>query len=91
MLRHRAFLKRYTDKTSLINFIGRTMKRTFNYLVCSLALLVAIVFVLSGSLVWTLCGLAWCLMLYMWGVVYPKWWKMFWVSNLRILAHFNCL
>lgn len=67
------------------------MKRTFNYLVCSLAFLVAIVFVLSGSIIWTLCGLAWCLMLYMWGVACPKWWKMFWVSNLRILAYFNCL
>lgn len=67
------------------------MKFIFNYLVCSLALLVSIVFVLSGSLIWTLCGLAWCLMLYMWGAVCPKWWKMFWVSNLRILAHFNCL
>lgn len=71
--------------------IGRTMKRTFNYLVCSLALFVAIVFVLSGSLLWTLCGLAWCLMLYISGVAWPKWWKMFWVSNLRILSHFNCL
>ena len=53
--------------------------------------LVVIVFVLSGSVLLTLCGLAWCLMIYMWGVVCPKWWKMFWVSNLRILAHFNCL
>ena len=67
------------------------MKLIFNYLVCSLALLVAIVFLRSGSLVCTLGGLAWCLMIYMWGVVCPKWWKMFWVSNLRILAYLNCL
>lgn len=42
------------------------MKRTFNYLVCSLALFVAIVFVISGSIPWTLCGFAWYVMLYMW-------------------------
>ena len=29
MLRPRAFLKRYTDKTSLINFIGKIMKMKF--------------------------------------------------------------
>lgn len=67
------------------------MKNVINYLVCTVALFVAIVLVLSGSVLWTLCGLAWCLMLYMWGVVCPKWWKMFWVSNLRFLAHFKCL
>lgn len=68
-----------------------TIKRTLNYLVNLMAIWVAIILIISGSLVWTLCGLAWCLMLYMLGVVYPKWWNMFWVSNLRILAHFNCL
>lgn len=67
------------------------MKAILNYIVCTLALFVAIVFVLSGSLVWTLCGLAWCLMLYLWGVAWPKFWRTFWVSNLRILARFNCL
>lgn len=67
------------------------MKTIVNYIVCTLALSVAVVLLLSGSFVWCAVGLAWCLMLYMWGVFCPKWWKMFWVSNLRILAHFNCL
>ena len=66
------------------------MKQVLNYAVCSVCLFVAVILICGGGL-WTLCGLAWCLMLYMWGVVCPKWWKMFWVSNLRILAYFNCL
>lgn len=68
-----------------------TIKRTLNYLVNLMAIWVAIILMISGSLVWTLCGLAWFLMLYMLGLVCPKWWKMFWVSNLRILAYFNFL
>lgn len=67
------------------------MKRVLNYLVCSLALFVAIALVTCGSFIWSLVGVAWSFMLYMWGVFYPKYWKMFWVTNLRILAYFNCL
>jgi len=66
------------------------MKRLFNYVVCSIALFVAIVATLSGGL-WSLVGLAWSFMLYVSGVAFPSWWKTFWVTNIRILAYFNCL
>lgn len=66
------------------------MKKIFNYVVCSVALFVAIVATLSGGL-WSLVGLAWSFMLYVSGVAFPTWWKMFWVTNIRILAYFNCL
>ena len=66
------------------------MKRVLNYLACTALLFVAVAFVLGGGL-WSLFGLAWCLMLYISGVAWPKFWKMYWVSNLRVLAYFNCL
>lgn len=66
------------------------MKRILNYLVCTIALFVAMVLVLSGDM-WSLVGLAWCFMLYVSGVAFPSWWKLFWVTNIRILSYFGCL
>lgn len=66
------------------------MKRTFNYLVCSLALSVAIVLTCSGGW-WSLFGLCCDGLLYASGELFPKFWKSFWVSNIRILSYFNCL
>lgn len=66
------------------------MKNVINYLVCTVALFVAIVLTCSGGW-WSLVGLCWCGLLYLSGELYPKFWKSFWVSNLRIMAHFNCL
>lgn len=66
------------------------MKRILNYAVCSVCLFVAIVFICGGGL-WTLCGFIWSAMLYMSGEAFPEYWKMFWVSNIKILAYFNCL
>lgn len=66
------------------------MKRIVNYLVCTAVLFVAVLFLCGGG-VWTLCGFAWCFMLYLSGEAFPKFWRMFWMTNARILAHFNCL
>lgn len=59
-------------------------------MICTVALFVAMVLVLSGNM-WTVVGIAWCAMLYVSGVAFPKFWKKFWVTNMRILAHFGCL
>ena len=66
------------------------MKSVINYLVCTVALFVAIVLTLSGGW-WSLIGLCWCGVLYLSGELYPKFWKSFWVSNIRILSYFDCL
>lgn len=67
------------------------MKRVLNYLACTALLFVAVVLILSGSVAWTLVGFAWSFGLYMWGLAWPNFWKMYWVSNIKILARFNCL
>ena len=67
------------------------MKRIFNYIVCTLSLCVAIACLTSGDVICTFIGFAWCAMLYAWGEAFPKYWRMFWRTNARILAHFDCL
>lgn len=69
----------------------KNMRTILNYTVCSFALFVAMVMMISGSLVWTALGLAWCGMLYATGVAFPNYWKRFWVTNIRILAHMGLL
>ena len=64
--------------------------RVFNYVVCAVALFVAIALILGGGL-WSLVGFAWCGLLYVSGVVWPRVWRSFWVSNMRILSLFGCL
>lgn len=66
------------------------MKRVLNYFVCSTALFVAVALVLDGGL-WSLCGLVWCGVLYVSGEIWPRFWREFWVSNMRILSYFGCL
>lgn len=66
------------------------MKTMFNYMICTAALLVAVLLVLGGGF-WSLCGLAWCGVLYVSGILYPRFWRAFWVTNIRILSYFNCL
>lgn len=66
------------------------MKTVVNYLICTVALCVAIVLTCSGGW-WTLAGLCYDAMLYLSGVLFPKFWKTFWITNARILAYFDCL
>lgn len=66
------------------------MKRVLNYFVCSTALSVAVALVLVGGL-WSLCGLVWCGVLYVSGEIWPRFWRAFWVYNMRILSYFGCL
>ena len=66
------------------------MGALINYLVCTVALFVAIVLTCGGGW-WSLAGLVWCGLLYVSGELFPKVWKSFWVSNIRILSYFNCL
>ena len=66
------------------------MKRVLNYLVCSTALFVAVALVLGGGLC-SLCGLVWCGVLYVSGEIWPRFWREFWVSNMRILSYFGFL
>ena len=66
------------------------MKNVIIYMVCAVALFVAIALTCSGGW-WSLAGLCWCGLLYVSGELFPKFWKSFWVSNIRILSRFNCL
>ena len=66
------------------------MKKAFNYIICTAALFVAVVLTCCGGW-WSLAGLCWCGLLYASGELFPKFWKSFWVSNIRILSYFNCL
>jgi len=66
------------------------MKSVIIYMVCTMALFVAIALTCSGGWL-SLAGLCWCGLLYVSGDVFPNVWKSFWVSNIRILSYFNCL
>lgn len=66
------------------------MKKVVNYLVCSTAIMVAVVLLCSGNL-WSLVGMLWCGMLYVSGEAFPRFWKTYWMTNIRILSYFNCL
>ena len=66
------------------------MKRVLNYFVCSTALFVAVALVLGGGLC-SLCGFVLCGVLYASGEMWPRFWRAFWVSNMRILSYFGFL
>lgn len=69
---------------------SKDMKHVAKYLVCAFALFVALVLLVGGGW-WSLIGFIWCVWLYMWGERYPRIWREFWRSNMRILAYFDCL
>ena len=66
------------------------MNNVIIYMICTVALFVAIVLTCSGGWL-SLAGLCLCGLLYVSGELFPKFWKSFWVSNIRILSYFNCL
>jgi hypothetical protein len=66
------------------------MKNIIIYLICTVALFVAIVLTCSGGW-WSLAGLSLSGLLYVSGELFPKFWKSFWVSNAKILSYFGCL
>ena len=54
------------------------------------ALFVAIVLTCAGG--WLLLvGLCYDCLLFVSGEMFPKFWKSFWVSNIKILSYFNSL
>ena len=66
------------------------MKNIVYYIVCSVALFVAIALTCSGGWL-SLCGLCFGGLLYVSGDVFPNVWKSFWKSNVKILSYFDCL
>lgn len=64
--------------------------KILNYLICSVALFVAIVLTCSGGW-YTLAGLCFGGLLYVSGDVFPNVWKSFWKSNIKILSYFGSL
>ena len=66
------------------------MGTLINYLICTVALFVAIVLTCSGGW-WSLAGLCYDGLLFVSGELFPKVWKSFWISNIRILSYFGCL
>lgn len=66
------------------------MKAILNYFFCTVALFVAIVLTCSGGWI-SVAGLCFDGLLYVSGDVFPKIWKSFWTSNIKILSYFGCL
>lgn len=66
------------------------MGALINYLVCTVALFVAIVLTCAGGWM-SVAGLCWCGLLYVSGELFPKVWRSFWISNIRILSYFDSL
>ena len=64
--------------------------KILNYLICSVALFVAIVLTCSGGW-YTLAGLCFGGLLYVSGELFPNVWKSFWISNIKILSYFGSL
>ena len=66
------------------------MGALINYLICTVALFVAIVLTCSGG--WfSVAGLCFDGLLFVSGELFPNVWKSFWISNIRILSYFGCL
>lgn len=59
-----------------------------NYLICTVALFVAIVLTCSGGW-WSLVGLCYDGLLYVSGVLFPSIWKSYWISNIKIMSYLN--
>ena len=66
------------------------MGALINYLICTVALFVAIVLTCSGGW-WSLAGLCYDGLLFVSGELFPNVWKSFWISNIRILSYFGSL
>jgi len=66
------------------------MKNVINYIVCTVALFVAIVLTCSGGW-WSLVGLCYDGLLLASGDVFPNVWKSYWISTTKILSYFNSL
>lgn len=66
------------------------MKEILIYLVCTTALFLAVVLTLCGGW-WSLVGVCFDGLLWVSGEMFPKVWKKFWISNMKILHYFNCL
>ena len=67
------------------------MGTILNYTVCSSSLLVVILLIVGGSLAWMLVGLVLAFCLYMWGQAFPRYWRRYWVTNMRILRAWGWL
>ena len=64
------------------------MKNVAIWTICSLSTFVAVALLATGGL-WSLAGLAWSLMLYVSGHIFPKVWRSYWITNMKILRVFG--
>lgn len=67
------------------------MRQAINYTICTTALFVVVALICSDSLVGIAIGLLWSGVLYLSGKKYPKFWKRYWMSNMRIMSYFHSL
>ena len=74
----------------LWNTIMTMWTNCINYLICTVALFVAIVLTCSGGWL-SLVGLCYDGLLYVSGELFPSIWKSYWISNIKILSYFNSL
>lgn len=66
------------------------MKQLFNYIVCSLALMLVAVLISCNEFLWVLAGFLWGGALYLSGCAFPRFWAAFWVQNRKICRYFGC-
>lgn len=66
------------------------MKEILNYMACATAISVAVVLTLSGGWL-TVAGVCVASLVWVSGEIFQRAWKMFWVSNMKIMKHFNLL
>ena len=57
------------------------MKTILNYIICTVAICVAIFLLLSCNIVATAIGVFYAIVLMYWGVACPRWWQRYWLSN----------
>ena len=60
------------------------MKNIYCYFVCSAALIIGVMLLLFGG-VWSVCGLAWLLLCYLSGELFPMYWRRYWAVTRLML------
>lgn len=60
----------------------------FCYLVCTVAICVAVVLTCSGGW-WSLAGLCYDFLLFVSGILFPRFWRRCWIVNKKIMSNFK--
>lgn len=66
------------------------MKTIVNYIVCTAVIMLAVVLCVSAVPVLMVGGIALFVGMYCSGRIWPRYWQTYWVSNRKILRHFDC-